>query len=125
MNKTGFKWDVFISFANEDEPWAANMVRQWESLDLKVFFSRDSIKPGASWNPALEEALLASKHLVVVTTMASSTNAWVRQETDAWTNDAQKDADRLLIQMCLEHVTERRPFLQLRQRVDLTDSTLR
>src|SRR4051812_25531646 len=39
-------WDVFVSHNKQQKPWVRQVVDQWRSLGLRVFFDEDSIEPG-------------------------------------------------------------------------------
>ncbi|MBD3237027.1 MAG: TIR domain-containing protein [Candidatus Eisenbacteria bacterium] len=59
-------WDVFISFASEDEPFAERVADHLSSrIDRKIFFSKHSIRESEFW-PVIDGALDSARCLIVV-----------------------------------------------------------
>jgi hypothetical protein len=59
-------YDVFVSYARWDWPHAADIVAALRARGLKSFFDRSSLPPGLPWVQALEQAIGASKSVVVL-----------------------------------------------------------
>ena len=81
MNKV-FEYDVFISFASEDEEIVKPL---WQSLSLnglRVFWSSKTLKKeaGKNWSAVIEHALENSQHFLLVCTENSMTSKFVELE---------------------------------------------
>ena len=61
-----FDHDVFVSYSSEDLDFARRMSEALISEGLSVFFAQRSIVAGESFPERLEQALLRSRHLLVV-----------------------------------------------------------
>ena len=80
-----YKYELFISYASEDRPWAERLYRGIKALDAKLicFWDRDSLERGKDWQKQLEESLADSRHLVVLwSNAAEKVGGWVNPEID-------------------------------------------
>jgi len=80
-----FKYDVFISYGSKDRPYA---MRLNESLKLlsrayAPFFDAASLRAGDDWEHQIQQALEASRHLVVLWSDHAKSSDWVLREI--WT----------------------------------------
>ena len=94
-----FEYDVFISFAKEDE----QIVRPlWEALSaggLRVFWSDVTLRDraGDSWFDVIEASLERSRHFLLVCTAQSMRSEWVTREYRAFLGHCHRPPDRRLI----------------------------
>jgi uncharacterized membrane protein YhaH (DUF805 family) len=72
-------YDVFLSYAREDQNLVRPLVDLMERQGWRVFWDR-KILPGQQWSELLERALKASRAVVVVWTPSSTRSEWVRAE---------------------------------------------
>ncbi len=75
------RYDIFLSYAREDEDRAGEFVRLFEQQGWNVFWDR-SILPGQSWRDTLEKQLDGSRAVVVLWTHRSCDSRWVREEAE-------------------------------------------
>ena len=73
--------DVFLSYAHEDLPRIRPLVEALEQRGWSVFWDR-VIPPGKTFDSLIEEALEASKCVVVIWSKNSVESRWVRTEAE-------------------------------------------
>jgi hypothetical protein len=73
---------VFISYAESDEPVAKKVAAGLEKEGLKVWYNRREILPGHNWAESVAKALKESRAMVVLLTPAALRSSWVRHEID-------------------------------------------
>jgi hypothetical protein len=73
---------VFISYAESDEPVAKKVAAGLEKEGLKVWYDRREILPGQNWAESVSKALKESRAMVVLLTPAALRSSWVRREID-------------------------------------------
>jgi adenylate cyclase len=78
--KQGSPWDVFVSHNVRQKPWVREVVAQWRSLGLRVFFDEDSIEPGEPIDEGIERGLKNSRHVVLMISPQSVESPWVALE---------------------------------------------
>lgn len=71
--------DVFISYAREDRATAEAMAQALQAAGLTVWWDR-VIPPGRQFDEVIEEALDASRCVVVLWSVASAASKWVKAE---------------------------------------------
>lgn len=71
--------DVFVSYARADRTIASAIIRQLETIGVKVW-SDFRLVPGETWRVAIQSALNSSSVLVVIATQTSARSPWVLQE---------------------------------------------
>ena len=59
-------WDVFISFATEDQRYAEELKERLDEQDWKVFLAHESVRHGARWRQRIPRALLNSRLVAVL-----------------------------------------------------------
>ncbi|MEI7826080.1 MAG: SUMF1/EgtB/PvdO family nonheme iron enzyme [Chlorobiaceae bacterium] len=75
------KSDVFISYAHEDELRVRSIVAELERMGWSVFWDR-TIPVGKTWHSFIEQALSASRSVVVVWSKFSVVSEWVIEEAE-------------------------------------------
>lgn len=99
MQDSEFEYDVFLSFASEDEELVRGMWQQLTQAGLRVFWSdavlRDRV--GASWFEVIQEAIERSRHLVWICSPASLASSWVKREYVAFFTHHHAPPNRLLV----------------------------
>ncbi len=73
---------VFISYAESDEPIARRVARGLERAGLKVWYDRREILAGHNWAEEAAKALRESKAMVVLLTPAALRSFSVRREIE-------------------------------------------
>ncbi len=71
--------DIFISYASEDTSRASELVRILEDDGWSVWWDRE-IKPGQDFESEIDQALAASRAVVVLWSQYSVSSSWVRSE---------------------------------------------
>ncbi|WP_395645725.1 DUF805 domain-containing protein [Terricaulis sp.] len=71
--------DVFISYAREDQPRAAQVAHALEAMGLSTFWDTD-IPPGQTWADYIEGKLAQCKAVIVLWSAHSTQSQWVREE---------------------------------------------
>ena len=71
--------DVFISYAREDQPRAAQIAHGLEAMGLSVFWDT-AIPPGQTWADYIEGKLSQCKAVIVLWSAHSTQSQWVREE---------------------------------------------
>ena len=59
-------WDVFISFATEDQRYAEELKERLDEQGWKVFLAHESVRQGARWRQRIPRALLSSQLVAVL-----------------------------------------------------------
>src|SRR5216684_701595 len=75
-----FRFDLFISYAHEDKPYARQLRDQLRQLDFTCFLDEEEIQPGDRLRPALIVALSRSAVLVIVGSRAAVDSDYVALE---------------------------------------------
>jgi len=94
-----FDYDVFLSFASDDEELARPIWQDLSISGLRVFWSDVSLKNtlGSSWVDVIEQALQRSRHFLLLVTPAAMTSKWVKREYTAFHNHCYRPDTRRLI----------------------------
>lgn len=71
--------DVFISYAREDQPRAAQIAHALEAMGLSTFWDT-AIPPGQTWADYIESKLSQCKAVIVLWSAHSTQSQWVREE---------------------------------------------
>jgi hypothetical protein len=69
-----FNYDIFISFAAEDQDLVRPLWRELTTAGFRVFWSDAALRDrvGSSWFDVIQEALSHSRHLLIIFTRALS-----------------------------------------------------
>jgi hypothetical protein len=94
-----FDYDVFLSFASDDEELARPIWQDLSVSGLRVFWSDVSLKNtlGSSWVDVIEQSLQRSRHLLLLITPAAMASKWVKREYTAFHNHCYRPDTRRLI----------------------------
>jgi hypothetical protein len=94
-----FDYDVFISFANEDQEIVRPLWQDLTASGLRVFWSDSTLRErvGSSWFEVIEKSLDQSRHLLLICTSTSLNSKWVRREYVAFLNHCHRPPSRLLV----------------------------
>jgi len=94
-----FDYDVFLSFASEDEQVVRPIWQELSLSGLRVFWSDVSLKEtvGASWHDVIERAVERSCHFILFVTPAAMASPWVKREYVAFYNHCYRPGTRRLI----------------------------
>jgi TIR domain len=76
-------FDVFLSYASKDKPWASEFGSALRDAGVKIWFDEFNLVPGEPWQERVEEALRASRTLVVVLSPHSAESPWTFFELGA------------------------------------------
>jgi hypothetical protein len=71
---------AFISYSREDSEFALRLARDLKAAGASVWIDQLDIKPGAAWDNAIEDALIASPWMLLVLSPGSSRSNNVRNE---------------------------------------------
>src|SRR4051794_18716345 len=99
MASNAFEYDVFISFASDDQDAVRPLWHELTQSGLRVFWSDSSLREraGSSWFEIIQDSLNRSRHLLVVFTPAALASNWVKREYVAFFNHCYQPPGRLLI----------------------------
>ena len=76
--------DVFISYAEEDESVAEEMLGLLQARDLKCFMATKNIQSGMLWKEQIRDALNTSRSVLLLLTRNSVASQWVMCEAFAF-----------------------------------------
>jgi hypothetical protein len=71
---------AFISYCRDDQEFALRLAQDLKAAGAAVWLDQLDIKPGSSWDNAVEDALLAARQMLVVLTPTSVRSENVRDE---------------------------------------------
>jgi TIR domain-containing protein len=124
---TELEYDLFVSYASEDEAWAAALHERLDELGINSFLDRTRLSPGANWSKELLGALNRSRHLIVLWSEHARRSDWVNRELNRFEAAADPGGEglppgrRLVF---LELDTEHAAYGQLQAITDLRRSGL-
>lgn len=77
-----FEYDVFLSFASVDEEIVKPIWQKFSLNGLRVFWSDETLKEniGQRFFEVIQDALVRSRHFVLITSFNSMQSEWVKQE---------------------------------------------
>lgn len=78
------KHDVFISYSRSDVSWARKLEDALAREGLKVFLDEKRLQAGVNWEDALDNALLASRNVVVLWSDGAEQSNWVSREVETF-----------------------------------------
>jgi hypothetical protein len=73
------KYDVFISYASADGPWADRLFADLKAT-IEAFRDQEELHVGAGWEKQIDQALDDSRHLVCLWSARSAASPWVQRE---------------------------------------------
>lgn len=74
--------DVFVSYANEDQPTAEAIVAGLERAGLECWYAPRDIPPGASRGESIKKAIKGSRYMVVVLSARTAKTPYVVHEVE-------------------------------------------
>jgi hypothetical protein len=77
-------YDAFISYTSTDEAWAKKLNDELTAQGIKVFFAPGRIDLGTTWEPTLQDALMESRHLILLWSENSNNSDWVKAEASGF-----------------------------------------
>lgn len=101
-----YRYDAFLSYTWEpDAPLVTavrdslhRLARPWYRLRaLRVFLDESSLPANSALDPAIEEALAASRYLIVFLSPQAASSRWVTQEIRYWLTHKSVDSLRLVL----------------------------
>jgi hypothetical protein len=115
-------YDVFVSHNRHNKAWVRTFCNFLRFHGLTVFFDEDSIQPGEDVVAAIELALEASRHVILIISPASVASPWVALETAIPAHGDPANLNRTIIPVMLELVplASLRPFIRRLSIVDLS-----
>jgi hypothetical protein len=76
-------FDVFISYASKDKPWASEFGSALRGAGVRIWLADSELLPGEPWQEKIAEALRASRTLVLVLSPHSAESPWTFFELGA------------------------------------------
>ena len=93
-------WELFISYAREDEPTAAAIENELRRRGHRPWRDRSDIVPATDWVDAIDGAIARSDHFVVLLTPSAVASTQVARELEL-ALDGDKHVVPILMQDCL------------------------
>lgn len=115
------RWDVFVSYAHEDQPWVRVLAENLHQLGLEVFYDEWEVDYGDAVTRRLDEGLRRSRNGVLVISPTAVSRPWVLEEYAALLAGAVQRGQRLI--PVLYRDAEMPPMLSNRRWVDLRSKT--
>lgn len=120
------QWDAFLSHASEDIEVARRICAALKAFGWRVFFAPEHLNftiGSAQWSAAIDNALDASKTVVLVATPLSLGSRWVTYEWRSFHDDILGGTDHTIIPICTGDLGPRELPRALRryQMIDLRD----
>ena len=109
-------YDVFISYAHDDQQWVRRLAENLHHAGLEVFLDTWRIGPGDVIVHALEDGILKSKNGIIVISPASLSSRWVNEEYAAMLNRTVEGKQKIIPVILKD--AEIPPFLGTRLWVD-------
>jgi hypothetical protein len=107
-----FDFEVFISYSNLDDAWGRKLYKAMVSTGMidadRIFLDKEYLKPGVVWKPTMSQAVINSRHLIVLWSNNAQASNWVPDELAKFSNTidpegkGQPREDRKLIFIPLE-----------------------
>ncbi len=112
------QYDVFISYTRDDDAWAARLGTNLGHRGFAVFLDKRRLAGGDEWEPALRDAIIDSRTLLVLWSEKAAASKWVFKEQEAFRQMMHvnardgKPSVRRLLQVCLQGVNPDYPAFQ-------------
>ncbi len=113
------RWDVFVSYAHEDQAWVRVLAENLHRAGREVFFDQWEVVGGSRLSQRLQEGLASSNAVVLVVSRAAVGKAWWQEEFAAAMAGAVAGVQRL-VPVLLNDVALP-PFVANRVWVDFRD----
>jgi hypothetical protein len=84
------KYNVFVSYASEDQEWAREFTAALEEAGVTTWFDAHRILAGERWQQAIEEALCQSRILILILNHDSMKRPWTFFELGAAVADQKR-----------------------------------
>ncbi len=97
MTHRTYRYHVFLSHNGAQKEWTRKLAWRLRKSGLTVFFDEDCIKIGEDIPRAIERALRASRHVVLVLSREALGSEWVALEYSATIYKDPGSADRVLL----------------------------
>jgi hypothetical protein len=75
-----YQYDAFLSYSSQDVKWAERIEAALDSRGIKVFRDKTRLVAGDAWDDQLQDAIEASRHLLLLWSNVASDSDWVMQE---------------------------------------------
>jgi hypothetical protein len=75
-------YDVFLSHHHGDHQWTAQLAGALEELGLRAFFAPHELQAGQALASVLDDAIRASRHVVVIVSQETAASKWVELEVN-------------------------------------------
>jgi hypothetical protein len=121
-------YDVFISYTRCDAPWAEKLEGNLINRGLRVYRDQTRLAAGDEWEPALRDAIVDSRALVVLWSGEASRSKWVFKEQESFRQMMHLDARegkasvRRMVQLCLQGANAEYPAFQTLLDLDKANS---
>lgn len=92
-----FEYDIFISFAYEDQKVAAQLSQELQYLGLTTWFSSEKLTLGSSIVDSINQALMKSKFAVIVLSPKFLKKSWAMSELKALFNMQQARKTKMIL----------------------------
>ena len=81
-----YKYDVFISYYNEDRQIAKKLFEKMEACGLDVFWSPKKLEKGEGFPTPLGKSVLSSQHFALYWSSNTHKSKWVPEEANMFYN---------------------------------------
>lgn len=89
-------WDVFLSYAKQDGPFAHELSVALKERGLEVWFDQSSLVPGAAVQESIEQAMSESSAIVAILSPAALDSPWTSFELRRLL-ERERTGDKLII----------------------------
>ncbi len=119
-----FAYDVFLSYAHQDAPWADLLYNSLINKNVRVFRDKERLQPGLPWEKGLVRALNSSRHLIVLWSRKARDSEWVNREVSHFANIVDFNNDDLAPRKILFVLLEDQPqaYKSFQMITDLRDA---
>jgi hypothetical protein len=108
-------YDVFISYASADRAWADRLQTSLAQRGLAVFQDTRALRIGEGWEDQLDEALLASKHLICLWSQVAKGSGWVTREVADFRAEQRRLKDEAGLLLVVQLDATPNPYASLQQ----------
>jgi len=115
------RWDVFVSYAHEDQEWVRLLVENLHELGLEVFYDEWEVDYGDTVSLRLSDGLRRSRSGVLVVSPTAVARPWVLEEYASLLEGAVQRGQRLIPVLYLDAAVP--AMLSTRRWIDLRGKT--